>query len=162
MAESIHILENVDKEEQYLALLPQFEALIANEPNLTANMANFCAVIRTAFGHLWIGFYLVENQELVLGPFQGPVACTRIGFGKGVCGSAWKEGKTLIVNDVDLFPGHIACNSSSKSEIVVPVFNKEEIIGVLDIDSENFAEFDKTDQLYLEKFVKLIELEFLK
>lgn len=162
MAESIHILENVDKEEQYLALLPQFEALIANEPNLTANMANFCAVIRTAFGHLWIGFYLVENQELVLGPFQGPVACTRIGFGKGVCGSAWKERKILIVDDVNLFPGHIACSSSSKSEIVVPVFNKEEIIGVLDIDSENLAEFDKTDQLYLEKFVKLIELEFLK
>ena len=139
------------KEETYQLLLPQIRALIEDEEDRIANMANVAAALKQTFGFFWVGFYLVKGNELVLGPFQGPVACTRIPFGKGVCGTAWKERRTIIVPDVNQFPGHIACNSESKSEIVVPLFVNGEIIGVLDIDSDRLNVFDETDVKYLEK-----------
>jgi GAF domain-containing protein len=137
--------------EIYQSLLPQIRALIEDEEDRIANMANIAAALKQTFGFFWVGFYLVKGNELVLGPFQGPVACTRIPFGKGVCGTAWKERRTIIVPDVNQFPGHIACNSESKSEIVVPLFVNGEIIGVLDIDSNRLNAFDETDATYLEK-----------
>jgi len=137
------------KEEIYQSLLPQIREMIKNERDLTANLANISAVLKQAFGFFWVGFYLVKESELVLGPFQGPIACTRIPFGKGVCGTAWKERQTIIVPDVEQFPGHIACSSESKSEIVVPLINDDEIIGVLDIDSDQLNIFDETDAKYL-------------
>ena len=146
---------NYSKEETYQSLLPQIRELTRNEQDLIANLANISAVLKQAFGFFWVGFYLVKESELVLGPFQGPVACTRIPLGKGVCGTAWKERRTIIVPDVEQFPGHIACSSESKSEIVVPLFNKGEIIGVLDIDSDQLNTFDETDAKYLEKIVEL-------
>jgi GAF domain-containing protein len=139
------------KEEIYRILLPQIKELISNEKDRIANMANVAAALKQAFGFFWVGFYLVKGDELVLGPFQGPVACTRIPFGKGVCGTALKERRTIIVPDVEQFPGHIACNSESKSEIVVPVFDNGEIIGVLDIDSDRLNAFDEIDAAYLGK-----------
>jgi len=145
----------MSKEETYKSLLPQIRELTKNERDLTANLANISAALKQAFGFFWVGFYLVKESELVLGPFQGPVACTRIPLGKGVCGTAWKERKTIIVPDVEQFPGHIACSSESKSEIVVPLFNNGEIIGVLDIDSDRLNTFDETDVAYLEKIVEL-------
>jgi len=145
------------KEEIYKSLLPQIRELTRNEQDLIANLANISAVLKQAFGFFWVGFYLVKESELVLGPFQGPVACSRIPFGKGVCGTAWKECRTIIVPDVEQFPGHIACSSESKSEIVVPLFNNSEIIGVLDIDSDRLNTFDEIDAKYLEKTV---EIEF--
>ena len=143
------------KEETYQSLLPQIRELVKNEQDLIANLANIAAALKHAFGFFWVGFCLVKGNELVLGPFQGPVACTRIPFGKGVCGTAWKERRTIIVPDVEQFPGHIACNSESKSEIVVPLFDKDEIIGVLDIDSDRLNTFDETDAAYLEKIIDL-------
>jgi GAF domain-containing protein len=143
----------MNKEKIYQSLLPQIRELIKNEPDLTANLANITAALKQAFGFFWIGFYLVKRNELVLGPFQGPVACTRIPFGKGVCGTAWKELRTIIVPDVELFPGHIACSSESKSEIVVPLFSGGKIIVVLDIDSDSLNTFDETDAVYLEKII---------
>ena len=138
----------------YATLLPQIKALVEGESNRVANLANIAAALKQTFGFFWVGFYLVEDGELVLGPFQGPIACTRIRYGRGVCGTAWKEGKTLIVPDVDKFPGHIACSSASRSEIVVPIYNKEkEVVGVLDIDSDRLAEFDETDREWLERIV---------
>ena len=137
------------KEETYKSLLPQIRELIKNEPDLIANLANIAAALKQTFGFFWVGFYLVKGNELVLGPFQGPVACTRIKFGKGVCGTAWKERRTIIVPDVEQFPGHIACSSESKSEIVVPFFDNGEITGVLDIDSDRLNEFDEVDARYL-------------
>lgn len=138
----------------YATLLPQIKALVEGESNRVANLANVAAALKQTFGFFWVGFYLVEDGELVLGPFQGPIACTRIRYGRGVCGTAWKEGKTLIVPDVDKFPGHIACSSASRSEIVVPIYNKEkEVVGVLDIDSDRLAEFDETDREWLERIV---------
>jgi L-methionine (R)-S-oxide reductase len=156
MSEEI-IIEGTNKEEKYISLLPQLKALIEGEEDLIANLANITAVIKQTFGYFWVGFYLVKNNQLVLGPFQGTLACTRIALGKGVCGTAWQDAKTIIVDDVDKFPGHIACSSASKSEIVVPVFNHQnEVIGVLDVDDDVYATFDETDKLYLEKVASLV------
>ena len=152
MAETFNISGGTRKE-QYESVLPQIRAVIEGETDLVANMADVSAMLKEQFGWLWIGFYLVKNDELVLGPFQGPLACTRIKKGKGVCGTAWEKASTLIVPDVELFPGHIACSSLSRSEIVVPVFQQEKIIAVLDVDSEMLAAFDETDQHYLEILV---------
>jgi len=143
------------KEEKYKSLLPQIQALTGKERDLIANLANIAAALKQTFGFFWVGFYLVKGDELILGPFQGPVACTRIPFGKGVCGTALKERRTIIVPDVEQFPGHIACNSESKSEIVVPLFDKDEIVGVLDIDSDRLNNFDEIDAIYLEKIIIL-------
>jgi len=156
MAEDLNIISSTDKAEQYQSLIPQIEALLHGEPDLIANLANICAALKEQFKWFWVGFYMVKNNELVLGPFQGPVACTRIGLGKGVCGVAWQQAKTLIVPDVDAFPGHIACSSLSKSEIVVPIFNNGKVIAVLDVDSETLDQFDNTDARYLEQIVKLV------
>jgi GAF domain-containing protein len=153
MAEAL-FFSSTDKVQRYKELLPQLQALIELEANSVANMANFCAALKETFGWFWIGFYLVENDELVLGPFQGPVACTRIQKGKGVCGTAWASGKTIVVEDVEKFPGHIACSALSKSEIVVPLIKNDQTIGVLDIDSTELASFDATDQNELEKICK--------
>ena len=157
MAEDLHITSG-SKEEQYRSLLPQVQGLLTGEADLTANLANVAAALKEQFGWLWVGFYLVKIneqgfEELVLGPFQGPVACTRIRFGKGVCGSAWKEANTLIVPDVEQFPGHIACSSMSRSEIVVPLIKEGRVWGVLDVDSSDLDQFDSTDQSYLEEIV---------
>ena len=141
------------KEEKYQTLLPQIQELVKGEPDVIANLANIAAALKQAFGFFWVGFYIVKGNELVLGPFQGPIACTRIAFGKGVCGTACKERRTVIVADVEQFPGHIACSSESKSEIVVPLFDKDEIVGVLDIDSDRLNEFDEIDAGYLEKII---------
>lgn len=151
MAESIHIT-GTSKAERYSSLLPQIHALCEGENDLTANLANVAAALKQAFGFFWVGFYIVRENELVLGPFQGPIACTRIAFGRGVCGSSWKEKKTLLVPDVEQFPGHIACSSESKSEIVVPVFNGNgDVIAVLDVDSNIVNDFDAADQFALEQ-----------
>jgi len=156
MAEDLNILQGSDKAAQYQSLLPQIEALLQGETDLTANLANMAAALKEQFKWFWVGFYLVKDGQLVLSPFQGPVACTRINLGKGVCGSAWEQQKTLIVPDVEAFPGHIACSSLSQSEIVVPLFNNGEVVGVLDVDSEQLDQFDETDALYLEELVKLL------
>jgi GAF domain-containing protein len=152
------LLKSGSKEEIYKSLLPQIEALVAHEEDTIANLANICGALKQAFNWWWIGFYFVKNQELVLGPFQGPVACTRIAFGKGVCGSAWKEKRTIIVPDVNLFPGHIACSSASLSEIVIPCFKNDEIWAVLDVDSEFLNTFDEIDAKYLAEILKFIPL----
>ena len=143
----------IDKEEKYQHFLPDWELLISGETDETAVLANTCAALREAFEFFWTGFYLVKNGELVLGPFQGDVACYRIRKGRGVCGTAWAEEKTQVVPDVEQFPGHIACSSLSKSEIVVPMIAHGEVLGVLDIDSDELATFDETDRIYLEKMV---------
>lgn len=156
MAEDLTIIRSTSKKEQYLSLIPQIEALLEDETDLVANLANICAALKEQFGWFWVGFYLVKNSELVLGPFQGPVACTRIAKGKGVCGAAWEQQKTLVVPDVDAFPGHIACSSLSRSEIVLPLFHNNEVVGVLDADSEHLDHFDETDAQYLGQIVKLI------
>lgn len=155
MAEDL-IIKRGTKEEQYLELIPQIAGLLDGEPDLTANLANITAALKEQFGWLWIGFYMVKNNELVLGPFQGPVACTRIKKGRGVCGAAWEQMKTLIVQDVNQFPGHIACSSLSKSEIVLPIIRNDEVIAVLDADDKQFASFDKTDELFLSEIISLI------
>lgn len=146
----------MDKEAKYRELYNKVSGITDGESDLIANMANSVALIHEEFGFWWTGFYLVKGQELVLGPFQGPVACTRIPLGKGVCGTAWKRGETVIVPDVELFPGHIACSSLSRSEIVVPVYDGSGICAVLDIDSKELSTFDETDRLWLEKIVQLI------
>lgn len=139
------------KEEKYQALLPQALALVQHETDRTANQANVVAALRQTFGFFWVGFYVVKNNELVLGPFQGPVACTRIGFGKGVCGTCWERRQTVVVPNVEEFPGHIACSAASKSEIVVPFFNQQNDVAlVLDVDSDRLADFDDVDRRYLE------------
>lgn len=145
-----------NKEEQYASLLPQIAALVAHEQDLIANMANITAALKEQFGWFWIGFYLVKNEELVLGPFQGPIACTRIQKGRGVCGTSWAKEETIIVPDVEQFPGHIACSSLSRSEIVVPVFKDGAVAAILDVDSEALAQFDETDKRWLEQLVSLI------
>ncbi len=152
MAEDLSITTGT-KKEQYETLLPQIQALITGEEDLTANLANIAAALKEQFNWLWVGFYVVKNGELVLGPFQGPVACTRIKKGRGVCGKAWADGTTLIVDDVEKFPGHIACSSLSRSEIVVPVLKDGNVIAVLDADSEMPAHFNETDKIYLEKMI---------
>lgn len=157
MSETLYIPEGVSKEEKYKSLLPQIKALISGETDRIANLANVSAALKEGFGFFWVGFYLVKGRELVLGPFQGPVACTRIGFGKGVCGTAWKEKRTLLVPDVEAFPGHISCNAASRSEIVVPGFKDGEVYAVLDIDSEHLDAFDQTDQRFLEELMIMME-----
>jgi L-methionine (R)-S-oxide reductase len=147
------------KEERYKELLPQLTALIDGETDVIANMANLCAALKFSMNFFWVGFYLIKEKQLVLGPFQGPVACTRINKGKGVCGMAWKQEKVIRVDDVDKFPGHIACSSLSKSELVIPIFNQhKEIVGVLDVDSDVFSDFDSTDELYLTSILLLLKL----
>lgn len=156
MAEQI-IINTSDKESIYRELIPQVRALLEGENDLIANMANFCGAYKEAFQILWVGFYLVKENELVLGPFQGPIACTRIQMGKGVCGTSWKKKETIIVPNVDEFEGHISCSSLSKSEIVVPLMNKEnEVVAVLDIDSSELNCFNLIDQKFLEEMVELI------
>lgn len=155
MAENLIITEG-DKEQQYQTLYPQIEALLAGETDMTANMANVAAALKQTFDFFWVGFYVVKEDMLVLAPFQGPIACTRIRHGKGVCGTAWKEAKTLIVPDVEQFPGHIACNAASRSEIVVPVIREEKVIAVLDIDSDKLDSFDEVDANYLERICGLL------
>lgn len=155
MAEDLKIVSG-NKKEQYLSLLPQISALIADEKDEIANMANVCAALKEQFNFFWVGFYLVKHGELVLGPFQGPVACTRIKPGRGVCGSSWEQKKILIVPDVEAFPGHISCNSASKSEIVLPIIKNGNVIGVLDVDSKELNSFDEIDAIYLNQIIKLI------
>ena len=156
MEESFIQENNIDKEEKYLHFLEQYARLIEGEKNIISVLANTTAALKEAFGFFWIGFYLIDNGELHLGPFQGSVACYRIRKGKGVCGTAWAEAKTQVVADVDLFPGHIACSSLSRSEIVVPMISDENVVGVLDIDSDELNTFDDTDRIYLEKVVEMI------
>ena len=159
MAEDLLIVKGT-KEERYQSLLPQVRGLLEGETDLIANLANICGALKEQFNWLWIGFYLVKKDELVLGPFQGPVACTRIKKGKGVCGAAWAQQKVLIVPDVEKFPGHIACSSLSRSEIVLPLFDQhKEVMGVLDIDSIELDEFDSTDQHFLQQILELISIQ---
>ncbi len=153
--ESLTISGN-SKQEIYTSLLPQVEAVMDSSVDIIANMANMAAMLHETFGFWWTGFYRVIGNELILGPFQGPLACTRIAYGRGVCGTAWKERRTIVVPDVEQFPGHIACSSASRSEIVVPVFQNDEVIAVLDIDSDRLATFDETDSVYLEKAVTFL------
>ncbi len=155
MAEDLQIIEG-SKEEVYQSLLPQIKGLLEGETDLIANLANVAAALKEQFKWFWVGFYLVKNEELVLGPFQGPVACTRIKKGRGVCGSSWQQATTLIVPDVEKFPGHIACSSLSRSEIVVPIIQNNEVIGVLDVDSEFLDQFDETDKKYLETIISFV------
>lgn len=157
MAEDLQIITG-NKIEQYQTLLPQIKALLEGEPDLVANLANIAAALKEQFGWLWIGFYLVKKDELVLGPFQGPVACTRIKKGRGVCGASWAEAKTLIVPDVEKFPGHIACSSLSRSEIVIPIIRNNEVLAVLDADSDVLNTYDETDQQFLEEVVSWLEM----
>lgn len=162
MAEDLNFVSG-SKQEKYISITQQIEALITGEPDLTANLANIAAALKEQFGWFWVGFYIVKenantgNSELVLGPFQGPVACTRIAKGRGVCGTSWAKEETIVVADVEKFPGHIACSSASKSEIVVPIFNGATVVGVLDVDSELLDQFDAVDQQYLEAIVALIQ-----
>ena len=155
MAEDLSINKG-EKAEQYQSLIPQIKGLLEGEPDLIANLANVAAALKEQFGWFWVGFYLVKHEQLVLGPFQGPVACTRINKGRGVCGSSWAKAETLIVPDVEKFPGHIACSSLSRSEIVVPLMKEGMVWGVLDVDSEVLDQFDEIDKQYLETIVELI------
>lgn len=150
MAENL-LISAGSKEDKYRELLPQLHALVGTETDFIANLANVAAALKQTFNFFWTGFYIVKGDELVLGPFQGPIACTRIRIGRGVCGTAWKEARTLIVPDVEQFPGHIACSSDSKSEIVVPIIKQGKVIGVLDIDSDSPDSFDTVDARYLEE-----------
>ena len=156
MAEDLSIAKGT-KTEQYQSLIPQIKALIDGEPDLVANLANITGALKEQFGWFWVGFYLVKGEQLVLAPFQGPVACTRINNGRGVCGTSWAKAETLIVADVEKFPGHIACSSLSRSEIVVPMIREGQVWGVLDVDSEEYDLFDEIDKIYLEEIVSLIE-----
>jgi L-methionine (R)-S-oxide reductase len=156
MAEDLKIITNVDKEAQYISLLPQIKALVTGEDDIFANLGNIAAALKEQFNWLWVGFYLVKGDQLVLGPFQGTVACTRIKKGKGVCGTSWENAKTVIVPDVEEFPGHIACSSASRSEIVLPLFSNGEVVGVFDADSELLNHFDETDSKYLTEIVGMI------
>jgi GAF domain-containing protein len=158
MAEDLEIV-NGTKTENYRSIIPQIKALIDGEPDLIANLANIVAALKEQFGWFWIGFYLVREDELVLAPFQGPVACTRIKRGRGVCGASWERAQTLIVPDVEAFPGHIACSSLSKSEIVVPVIRESQVVAVLDVDSDKLNDFDETDKLYLEEIISAISFD---
>src|SRR6267154_6395517 len=155
MAENLIIATSTTKAERYEMLLPQIESLVTGESDLVANLSNIAAALKQTFNFFWVGFYLVKENELVLGPFQGPIACTRIGLGKGVCGTSWKEKRTIIVPNVDEFPGHIACSSDSKSEIVLPAFKNDQVFLVLDVDSDRLDDFDQTDGFYLGQLMKL-------
>ena len=160
MAEDLIIIKGT-KEEQYQSLIQQIQGLLAGEDDLVANLANVSAALKEQFGWLWVGFYLVKKYELILGPFQGPIACTRISKGRGVCGTSWAKAQTLIVADVEKFPGHISCSSASKSEIVIPIMQDGEVVGVLDVDSTELNYFDETDAQYLEQIVQLIDFSEL-
>lgn len=160
MAEQLTFTANAGKALRYEQLIPQLRALIGHEPSLVANLANVAAALRQCFGFFWVGFYLVEGNELVLGPFQGEIACTRIAFGKGVCGTAWKEGRTVLVSDVDAFPGHIACSSASRSEIVVPIRSQTKVVAVLDVDSQELNDFTEADRIGLEHIGELLSALF--
>ncbi|MBC7382965.1 MAG: GAF domain-containing protein [Bacteroidia bacterium] len=156
---TVEVNRKASKKEIYESLLPQINALVKGEEDIIANLANICAALKEAFNWLWVGFYFVKEGQLVLGPFQGPVACTRIAFGKGVCGKCWEQQQTIIVPDVNAFSGHIACSNASLSEIVIPVFGlNQQVVAVLDVDSENAAYFDTTDQFYLELLVNNIHI----
>ena len=155
MAEDLKIISS-SKEEQYQSLIPQIQSLLEGEPDVIANMGNICAALKEQFNFLWVGFYIVKNDVLVLGPFQGPVACTRISYGRGVCGTSWKEKKVLIVPDVDAFPGHIACSSVSKSEIVIPVMRNNLVVAILDVDSSELNNFNHSDEQYLSQLLELL------
>jgi GAF domain-containing protein len=157
MAENLIITTSTDKAARYATLIPQLEALTDGETDLIANLSNIAAALWQTMNFFWVGFYIVKNKELVLGPFQGPIACTRISFGKGVCGASWKEKKTIIVPNVDEFPGHIACSSDSKSEIVLPAMKNGEVALVLDVDSDRLNDFDETDKKYLSQVMNIIE-----
>ena len=156
MAEEL-ILQQGQKAEQYQSIIPQIQAIIEDETDVIANLANICAALKQQFDWFWIGVYLVKDNELVLGPFQGPIACTRIAIGRGVCGSAWQQQQVIIVPDVDQFPGHIACSSASRSEIVLPIMKNGECLGVLDIDSSELNQFDEVDAKYLKQLIVMIE-----
>jgi L-methionine (R)-S-oxide reductase len=158
MAEDLVITTNINKEAQYLSLIPQIAALLEGESDQVANLANVSAALKEQFKWFWVGFYLVKGDELVLGPFQGPVACTRIKKGKGVCGASWQQNEVLVVPDVDQFPGHIACAAASRSEIVLPLYSGTDIIGVLDVDSEYLSHFDDIDAKYLKKIISLLNV----
>ena len=157
MAEQLILSPSQDKAERYKLLVPQIESLVAGELDIIANLSNIAAALRQSMNFFWVGFYIVKNNELVLGPFQGPIACTRIAMGKGVCGACWKEKKVMLVPNVDEFPGHIACSSDSKSEIVLPAFKGTDVALVLDVDSDKLNDFDKTDEYYLQQVMHLIE-----
>ena len=159
MAEDLTVVSG-EKSAIYDSLIPQIKALVGDETDLVANLANVAAAIKQTFGFFWVGFYLVKDDELILGPFQGPIACTRIALGKGVCGKSWEKGETIVVNDVDAFPGHIACSSLSKSEIVVPVVKNGNIVAVLDIDSDTLSTFDETDAHYLNNLCEWLSSSF--
>ena len=154
--ETLIVDKNLSKAEKYEVLLPQLQTLLNGETDIIANMANLAAALHEVFQFFWTGFYIVRNDVLVVGPFQGPIACSRIAYGRGVCGAAWAQAETIIVPNVDEFPNHIACSSLSKSEIVVPVFNQGKVIAVLDVDSKELNTFDETDKYYLEKVVELL------
>ncbi|MEI9918826.1 MAG: GAF domain-containing protein [Bacteroidota bacterium] len=157
MSENLIISVSTEKKDRYEVLVPQIASLIEGEKDVVANLSNVAAALRQTMGFFWVGFYLVKGNQLVLGPFQGPIACTRINFGKGVCGTSWKEKRTILVPDVEEFPGHIACSSDSKSEIVLPAFKDDEVALVLDVDSDKLNDFDEIDALYLEKVMRIVE-----
>ena len=157
MAEELFISASADKKQRYKTLLPQIRGLVDGETDLVANLSNVAAALKQTMNFFWVGFYLVKKNQLVLGPFQGPVACTRIDFGKGVCGTAWKQQTTILVPDVEKFPGHIACSTASKSEIVVPAFKNDEVFLVLDVDSDVLDDFDAIDQQALEELMRIVE-----
>lgn len=157
MAEELIINDTATKAEKYESLIPQIEALVTGEPDLTANLANIASALKYGMGFFWVGFYLVKGDELVLGPFQGPIACTRIRKGKGVCGTSWAKAETVLVPNVDEFPGHIACSSDSKSEIVLPAFKNGEVALILDVDSDRLNDFDSVDQEYLKNLMRVVE-----
>jgi GAF domain-containing protein len=168
MAENLTISVSTQKEERYETLVPQIESLVSGELDMVANLSNIAAALKQTFNFFWVGFYFVKEnttlggkQQLVLGPFQGPIACTRIAFGKGVCGASWKERKVILVPDVEKFPGHIACSSDSKSEIVLPAFKNNDVFLVLDVDSDKLNDFDKTDEKYLLEVIRIIEKTLL-
>jgi GAF domain-containing protein len=157
VAEELSIANSTDKQERYNVLLPQLESLVRDETDLIANLSNIVAAIKQTMGFLWVGVYFVKDEQLVLGPFQGPIACTRINYGRGVCGTSWSNKETIIVPDVEAYPGHIACSSASKSEIVLPAFHNGEVALVLDVDSDQLNDFDSVDQHALEKVMRIIE-----
>ena len=157
MAENLVLSVSAEKKDRYEVLVPQIAALVEGEKDVIANLSNVVAALRQTMGFFWVGFYLVKDNQLVLGPFQGPIACTRINFGKGVCGTSWKEKRTILVPDVEEFPGHIACSSDSRSEVVLPGFKGEEVTLVLDVDSDKLNDFDEVDVIYLEKVMRIVE-----
>jgi L-methionine (R)-S-oxide reductase len=157
MSENLIISVSTEKRDRYDVLIPQIASLVEGEKDIVANLSNIAAALRQTMGFFWVGFYLVKDGQLVLGPFQGPIACTRINFGKGVCGASWKEKRTILVPDVEAFPGHIACSSDSKSEVVLPAFKGDDVALILDVDSDRLNDFDEIDVMYLERVMRIVE-----